>query len=147
MVLPAVAITTNRLNEHPECGAAALIMSTLTEEADYPVQGKGKLFEKALQAMHDPAYQETAAEYKKNGCLWETESVVMVSQILDYLDDAADTQKQERNSRGHRVNVLADRCGHAGQAQLCANFRACSDTAEEKGAGGHCKSSEEARQD
>ena len=95
IVLTAVAITTKWLNEHPECGAAAWIMSTVTEEADYRAQGKGKLFEKALQAMRDPAYKEITAEYKKNGGLWKTESVVMVSQILDTLDDAADTQNKK----------------------------------------------------
>ena len=74
IVLTAVAIITKWLNEHPECGAAAWILSTVTEEADYQAQGKGKLFEKALQAMRDPAYQEITAEYKKNGGPWKTES-------------------------------------------------------------------------
>ena len=59
------------------------------------MQGKGQLFEKALQAMHDPAYQEISAEYEKNGGLWKTASVVMVTQLLDSVDEAADTQNKK----------------------------------------------------
>jgi hypothetical protein len=92
--LPAAAITTKWLND-PECGAAAWIMSGVAVEADYRAQGKGQLFEKALQAKHDPAYQEITAEYKKNGGLWKTASVVMVTQLLDSLDESADTQNKK----------------------------------------------------
>ena len=70
-------------------------MSTVAVEADYRAQGKGQLFEKALPAMHDPAYQEISAEYEKNGGLWKTASVVMVTQLLDSLDEAADTQNKK----------------------------------------------------
>ena len=45
--------------------------------------------------MHDPAYQEISAEYRKNGGLWKTASVVMVTQLLDSLDEAADTQNKK----------------------------------------------------
>ena len=83
------------LDDHPGCGIAAWIMSTVAVESDYRTQGKGQLFEKALQAMHDPAYQEIAAEYKKNGGLRKTASVVMVTQILDCLDESADTQNKK----------------------------------------------------
>ena len=45
--------------------------------------------------MHDPAYQEISAEYRKNGGVWKTASVVMVTQLLDSLDEAADTQNKK----------------------------------------------------
>ena len=83
------------LDDHPGCGIAAWIMSTVAVEADYRAQGKGQLFEKALPAMHDPAYQEIAAEYKKNGGLRKTASVVMVTQLSDSVDEAADTQNKK----------------------------------------------------
>ena len=70
-------------------------MSTVAVEADYRAQGKGQLFEKALQAMHDPAYQEISAEYRKNGGVWKTASVVMVTQLSDSLDESADTQSKK----------------------------------------------------
>ena len=94
VVLSAVAITTKWLNDHPECGAAAWIMSTVAVEQDYRAQGKGQLSEKAMQAMQDPAYQEITAEYKKNGGLWKTESVVMVTQVMDSLGESADMQNK-----------------------------------------------------
>jgi len=89
------SITTKWLNDHPECAAAAWIMSGVAVEADYRAQGKGQLFEKALQAMREPAYEERTTEYKKSSGLWKTESAVMVAQILDCLDDAADPQSKK----------------------------------------------------
>ena len=47
---------------------------------------------KAMCAMHDPAYQETTAEYKNNSGMWKTEMVVVVNQVCDTLEDASQAE-------------------------------------------------------
>ena len=77
LVLAALALTTNWLNEHPECAVAAWLSSGVTEEADYRGDpALSQLYDKACMAMKDPSYDDITTEYKKGRGLWSTDTVV-----------------------------------------------------------------------
>ena len=95
LVLAALALTTNWLNEHPECAVAAWLSSGVTEEADYRGDpALSQLYDKACMAMKDPSYDDITTEYKNGRGLWSTDTVVfLLDQVEDALATAADPAK------------------------------------------------------
>ena len=92
MVLMAIAITVRWLNDHPECGVAAWLMSQVTIEQDDIEAGEEALVRKAKCAMQDPEMKTVVEEHHPyNGRLWYTWKVALRSQPCDTL--AATGQK------------------------------------------------------
>ena len=84
-----MATTTQWMNEHPECAAAAGSMSNVGTEADYREQGRGELFEKAQRAMRNPEFVQMTTDYKKHAGMWATDKVLLMEQVCSSLDDSA----------------------------------------------------------
>ena len=94
LVLAALALTTNWLNEHPECAVAAWLSSGVTEEADYRGDpALSQLYDRACMAMKDPSYDQITTEYKRGRGLWSTDTVFLLDQVEDALATAADPAK------------------------------------------------------
>jgi len=84
------------MNEHPENGVAAFLMSGVTVEQDYIGAGQEQLLRRAKLAMHDAEFQQITTEYKQYAGVWDTTTVLMdelQDQVEDALQEAGDANK------------------------------------------------------
>jgi hypothetical protein len=87
-VLAALALTTQWMNDHPECAVAAWLMSGIVTEADYSSAGLGHLLQQAKAATHDPEYVQITTEYHKAGGIWDTNKVFTMHEVHSALEQA-----------------------------------------------------------
>ena len=64
-------------------------MNCVAVEGDYLAQGKADLFQNARRAMQDPEFMKTAIECKMSEGMWAIYKVLLLEQVAQSLDDAA----------------------------------------------------------
>ncbi len=70
-------------------------MNCVAVEGDYLAQGKADLFQNARRAMQDPEFMKTATECKMSEGMWATDKVLLLVQVAQSLDDAAQPSNKQ----------------------------------------------------